>query len=169
MPSAVDTGPSRRERLPSQVLARYWEALGNKQEPMHIDPGQITIIRHNWAEIASDRATAARLFYGRLFGRRQDLRALFGADLADQERKLMDTLNFVVDHLDQPDALLGPVRSLGMRHHGYGVADADYDDVGAALIWTFQNVLGDAFDTDAERAWTSVYQALAAMMIQARA
>lgn len=94
---------------------------------------------------------------------------MFGEDMTSQGRKLMDTINFVVDHLDEPEALDTPVSDLGVRHQGYGVAPDDYGPVGGALIWTFQHLLGDGFTAETEAAWTKVYTHLADAMTTAKA
>lgn len=125
---------------------------------------EVGLIRASWAEAAADPSTAARLFYGRLFQENPDMKALFGSDMTEQGQKLMDTINFVVDHLDDLDALAKPVTELGIRHRGYGVTPNDYGPVGGALIWTFQHLLGDRFSQDMEGAWTKVYMHLAQTM-----
>lgn len=122
------------------------------------------LLRESWSKAALDRILAAQLFYGRLFEQRPDLRAMFGPDMTSQGRKLMDTLNFVVDNIGQSEVLEKPVTDLGRRHRGYGVKDEDYQDVGAALLWTFQNLMGDGFDAEVEQAWISVYTQIADRM-----
>ena len=61
------------------------------------------------------------------------------------------------------------VEDLGRRHVGYGVMDEHYDTVGAALLWTLEKGLGDAFTTEVREAWTSVYGLLATTMKNAAA
>jgi hemoglobin-like flavoprotein len=56
------------------------------------------------------------------------------------------------------------INALGQRHGGYGVQDHHYDTVGAALIWTLEQGLGDAFTQEARESWTQVYTTLAGMM-----
>jgi hemoglobin-like flavoprotein len=41
-----------------------------------------------------------------------------------------------VDSLDRLDELAPKLTSLGRRHAGYGVREAHYETVGAALLWT---------------------------------
>lgn len=132
------------------------------------DTEQIALIRASWAEAVTDPSTTSRLFYGRLFQEHPHLRALFGEDMVGQGRKLMDTINFVVDHLEEPDALEEPVKDLGVRHLGYGVSSDDYAPVGGALIWTFRHLLGDGFTDEMEAAWTDVYGHLAQLMTGAK-
>lgn len=134
---------------------------------LDLDNHQKQALRSSWAHVAMDPAFAAQLFYGRLFQQRPELRAMFGEDMAAQGRKLMDTLNFVVDHLDKPDVLAEPVRQLGIRHQGYGVVPDDYNDVGAALVWAFQNILQGEFKSETQDAWVVAYTQISSAMISA--
>ena len=44
-----------------------------------------------------------------------------------------------------------------------------YDTVGAALLWTLEQGLGEAFTPDVKSAWTTVYGVLATTMKDAAA
>jgi hemoglobin-like flavoprotein len=112
----------------------------------------------------ADQITA--LFYARLFELDPSLRHLFSGQMADQRRKLTDMLAFAVNQLERPDLLLPTLRELGARHVNYGVQDAHYDTVGAALIWTLRQGLGTAFPREVEIAWTALYQLISATMRQ---
>jgi hemoglobin-like flavoprotein len=59
------------------------------------------------------------------------------------------------------------LRQLGARHGGYGVQDGHYAIVGAALIKTLEQGLGDAFTDDVRAAWLSVYGLISRTMIEA--
>ena len=54
-----------------------------------------------------------------------------------------------------------------VRHAGYGVDDAHYATVGAALLWTLEKGLGPVFDTEVRAAWTTLYATLASTMLDA--
>jgi hemoglobin-like flavoprotein len=56
------------------------------------------------------------------------------------------------------------VQDLGRRHAGYGVTDAHYETVGAALLWTLEKALGPAFTSEVRDAWATVYGVLASVM-----
>ena len=49
------------------------------------------------------------------------------------------------------------MQALGRRHAGYGVRPEHYDTVGAALLWTLEQGLGDAFTDDVRAAWAEAY------------
>ena len=115
------------------------------------------------------RDQAAALFYGRLFELDPSLRPLFKGDMAEQGRKLMNMLATAAMGLDRLDGIVGEVQALGRRHVAYGVQDAHYDTVGAALLWTLEQGLGDAFTPQVKAAWAEAYTLLAGTMKQAAA
>ncbi len=129
-------------------------------------PAQKTLVQESFKQVVPIADTAAALFYKRLFETAPALRPLFRADLTEQRKKLVQMLAYCVAKLDAPDELLPAVRALGHRHTEYGVEDEHYQSVGAALLWTLEKGLGDAFTPDVKAAWTAVYQILSATMIE---
>jgi hemoglobin-like flavoprotein len=132
-------------------------------------PTQIELVQTTWARLAPVAEQAAELFYGRLFSLDPSLKALFRGDMKAQGRKLMTMISFAVKGLRRLDALVPAVQDLGRRHAGYGVKDEHYATVGAALLATLAEGLGEAFTEEAEQAWTSAYELLAATMRSAAA
>lgn len=61
------------------------------------------------------------------------------------------------------------VQQLGRNHVGYGVVPEHYDTVGAALVWTLEQGLGEAFTPEVKEAWIAVYTLLASVMKDATA
>jgi hemoglobin-like flavoprotein len=84
--------------------------------------------------------------------------------MAEQRKKLMQTLTAAVKGLDRLDQLVPVVQALGRRHAGYGVEERHYDTVGAALLWTLSMGLGREFTPEVEQAWAAVYGLLATTM-----
>src|SRR4029077_3790650 len=106
-----------------------------------------------------------RLFYDRLFEIDPTTRSLFKTiDLADQRRKLIQALTMVVQGLDHLEALVPTIADLGRRHAQFGVTDAHYDAVGAALLWTLEQGLGSGWTPEVKVAWTDAYALLADVM-----
>ena len=130
----------------------------------NVTEAQRTLVQQSFAQVAPIADKAAELFYDRLFEIDPELRILFKSDMAEQRRKLMQTLQFAVAGLDTPDRLVPAVQELGRRHKGYGVSDADYDTVGAALLWTLEQGLGTGFTDEVKDAWVAVYGLLAGVM-----
>jgi hemoglobin-like flavoprotein len=130
-------------------------------------PHQIKLVQTSFAQVAPIAATAADLFYGRLFEIAPGVRSMFPDDLSGQKKKLMAMLGTVVAGLSHIDTLLPAVRALGRRHAGYGVTAEQYAPVGAALLWTLEKGLAAAFTAEVEEAWSAAYFMLAGAMIDA--
>jgi hemoglobin-like flavoprotein len=132
-------------------------------------PEQIYLVQRSWRQVLPIADTAAEMFYTKLFSLDASLQPLFKGDMKAQGRKLMAMIGTAVNGLGKLDALVPAVQDLGRRHVKYGVKDAHYDTVGAALLWTLGQGLGEAFTPDVKAAWTTVYGVLAATMKNAAA
>ena len=129
-----------------------------------MDEEQRELVRTSFTKIALNPDMAAAMFYARAFTIDPGLRQLFKIDMVEQGRKLMEMLATVVDNLHKFDQISPVIRDLGRRHVGYGVKQADYDVFEAALLWTFEKVLGKDFTPAVRGAWAACYQTLAREM-----
>jgi hemoglobin-like flavoprotein len=125
---------------------------------------QKALVQNTFAAIAQIGDDAVSLFYVRLFEIDPSLRPMFPEDMSGQRKKLLQMLTAAVKGLDHLEQLVPVVQGLGRRHATYGVTDAHYDTVGAALLWTLEKGLGSAFTRETREAWTAVYQLLATTM-----
>jgi hemoglobin-like flavoprotein len=125
---------------------------------------EIQIVQKTFDKVRPVADQVAAMFYARLFEIDPTARPLFKGDMTEQGKKLMQMLAIAVGGLKNPAAILQAVRDLGRRHKGYNVTEAHYDTVGAALLWTFGQGLGDEFTPEVEAAWTSAYTLLAGEM-----
>lgn len=125
---------------------------------------QKVLVQQSFAAVAPIADDAAALFYRRLFELDPSLERMFKGDMTEQRRKLMQMLTAAVKGLDRLEQLVPVVEDLGRRHVGYGVNDAHYDTVGAALLWTLEKGLGKAFTPEVHEAWAAVYGLLATTM-----
>lgn len=129
-----------------------------------MSPEQKLLVQDSFAKIAPYADDVAVLFYGRLFTLDPTVKALFRNDMLEQRRKLMQTIGVAVKGLDRLEALIPTLQELGRRHVSYGVKNADYDTVGAALLWSLEQFLGADFTPAVKEAWATVYGALADTM-----
>jgi hemoglobin-like flavoprotein len=127
-------------------------------------PRQIELVETSFQRVAAEADRAADLFYERLFAVSPDVRALFSPDLAEQKKKLMQTLEVAVVNLRHLDSVTPALKEMGRRHVGYGVTVPQYALVGGALIWTLHKMLGADFTPELRAAWTEVYTSLATIM-----
>ena len=116
-------------------------------------PAQIELVQDSFRKVLPIKDTAGELFYNQLFTLDPELRPLFPEDLKPQIQKLMSMIATAVGGLTKLETIVG-----------YGVKDKDYDTVGAALLWTLEKGLGDAFTPETKAAWAACYGLLAATM-----
>lgn len=79
----------------------------------------------------------------------------------------MAMIGTAVANLDRLETIVPAVQDLGRRHATYGVKATHYDTVGAALLWTLGQGLGDAFTPPVKAAWTEAYTTLSTVMMEA--
>ena len=132
-------------------------------------PQQAILVKNSWALVTPISDKAAELFYGKLFELDPALKPLFKGNMKQQGQKLISMITTAVYGLDTLEAIVPAVEKLGARHVEYGVKDKDYDTVGAALLWTLEAGLGDAYTPEVKQAWTEVYGILANTMKAAAA
>ena len=130
-----------------------------------MQPINVALVQQTWEQVLPIADDAAKLFYGRLFELDPSLRPMFAhSDMAEQRKKLMQIITVAVRGLGRLEELIPAIEAMGRRHVGYGVRDAHYDTVGAALLWTLEQGLGDAFTLEAQVSWANTYHALAGVM-----
>lgn len=129
-----------------------------------ITPEQAILVKESWEKVVPIAPQAAALFYGKLFDLDPSLKPLFKGDMVTQGEKLMKMIGVAVDGLDKLDEIVPAVQDLGVRHLEYGVKNSHYDTVGAALLWTLGQGLGEAFTPEVKGAWADVYGLLAETM-----
>ena len=136
---------------------------------------KVAIVR-SWRLALPIAETVADLFYRRLFELRPEYKRLFASDLAQQKKKLLKMLAFIVRAMDWADAswrdtvvpdedLMLVVLALGRRHADlYKIPDESYEVVGEALMWTLDYGLGEAFTPELKTAWLKLYGVLSRTM-----
>jgi len=134
-----------------------------------ITPQQKELVQKTWVMVVPIADKAAELFYGRLFELEPEYKVMFKNDMTEQGKKLMKTINIAVEALNDVEPLVPTLKQMGADHAGYGVKDRDYNVVGAALLWTLEQGLGDAFTDEVRNAWGAVYDLLASVMKQGAA
>jgi hemoglobin-like flavoprotein len=128
-------------------------------------PGQVKLVQESFAKVVPISEAAAVLFYDRLFEIAPQVKAMFPPDMTGQRRKLMATLAVVVNGLSNLESILPAASALAKRHVSYGAKPEHYPVVGAALLWTLEKGLGDAWTPEVAEAWTAAYGTLSGYMI----
>jgi hemoglobin-like flavoprotein len=130
---------------------------------------QVQLVQQTFMQVLPISDLAARLFYKRLFEIDPSLKPMFKGDMQEQGRKLMQMIGMTVQGLSVPGEIMGLVADLGRKHVEYGVVDAHYDTVCAALMWTLGQGLGADFTPEVKGAWAEAYEFLATAMKDAAA
>ena len=128
-------------------------------------PDQVKLVQQSFAKVAPIADQAAMMFYDRLFEIAPAVKSLFPADMSEQRRKLMATLTIVVNGLSNLEQILPAVAALATRHVAYGAKAEHYPVVGATLLWTLEQGLGEAWTAELAAAWTAAYATLSGYMI----
>ena len=68
--------------------------------------------------------------------------------------------------LEDLPKLVPILEDLGRRHVGYGAKTSHYKAVGAALLWSLEQVLGDTFTPETHVAWLEIYGVVARTMLE---
>lgn len=134
-----------------------------------MNPHQIELVQSTWSKVLPISEKAADLFYNRLFEIDPSTKSLFTGDMKEQGRKLMQMIDIAVEGLPKLDTIVPELQSLGKRHAKLGVENDHYGSVGAALLWTLEQGLGEAFTPEVKEAWTEAYGVLSNTMKEAAA
>jgi hemoglobin-like flavoprotein len=130
-----------------------------------MSPEDKALVKTTWAMVIPIADVAATLFYDRLFALDSSLRPMFDrTDMKEQRRKLLAALGAAVNGLDNLEPLIPVLENLGRSHSRYGVNDVHYETVGAALLWTLEQGLGEAWTPATKAAWTQAYGTVANVM-----
>jgi hemoglobin-like flavoprotein len=127
-------------------------------------PEQKRLVQQSFAKVLPIKQLAATMFYEQLFTLDPSLRPMFRGDMMRQRAMLMAVLTTAVNGLDKLHEIVPMVEALGRRHVAYGVRDPHYATVGAALLWTLEQGLGEAFTPEVRDAWAACYGLLAGVM-----
>lgn len=128
-------------------------------------PDQVKLVQQSFSKVVPIADQAAILFYDRLFEIAPQVKAMFPADMTEQRKKLIAMLAAVVNGLGDLPSILPAASALAKRHVAYGAKAEHYPVVGAALLWTLEKGLGEAWTPDVAAAWTTAYGTLSGYMI----
>ena len=132
---------------------------------MTIDDTQIRLVRESLPRVRERLVPASMDFYDNLFALAPELRPLFRSDIASQGMRFMSTLATIADLLDAPAELGTEIDELAKAHAGVGVQAAHFAPMGAALMVTLAETLGEEFTPELQAAWHAAYDHFAALMI----
>ena len=128
----------------------------------------IALIKKSWIYVRKIKPEIlGDVFYTKLFYDHPELRKMFPQEMEEQNKKLIDMLDVIIERLENPHELKDEIIAVARRHVDYGVNAEHYDMVGTALLWTLQKALGKDWTEELKTAWVNCYTELAGTMITA--
>jgi hemoglobin-like flavoprotein len=131
------------------------------------DAALIKRLQESFRALLDAHPSLADHFYARLFQGHPELRSMFPRDMANQKKKLLDTLNLIVENLQAPLTVRARLEKLGESHVAYGARPEHYPIVLSALVGAIAEMAGPNWTADLEDDWTSAISMVAAIMIEA--
>ena len=125
----------------------------------------VELVRGSCARLPTEPIELTREFYRQLFMMAPQTRAMFPPDMTEQNDRLLKALLAAVEGLDEPERVEGQLRRWGVAHRvAHGVTNEMYVFVGHALVRALSLLFG-YLETSVASAWISVYEWMAAVMI----
>ena len=148
-----------------EFAAHMGDRLGQKTTDSPTD-----LVRSTWADLttAFTFQQIGDAFYGNLFAANPELTTTVfeGVDQKAQGMKLVNMIDAAVKILDDGEQLKPVLVDLGRRHAFYKTEEAHFPVVGAALLKTLGETLGDKWTPEVTNAWTAIYDVMSEAMIE---
>ncbi|WP_424808273.1 globin domain-containing protein [Rhodococcus sp. 27YEA15] len=135
-----------------------------------MDSQAISLVRSSFkavAAVSDGPERLARSFYSILFACSPETREFFPAAMDVQRDRLVAAIAYVVDRLDETDAILEYLAQLGRDHRKYGVTDEHYTAVGNALISALEDFGAELWTEELDSAWRDALAVISAAMMDA--
>src|SRR5262245_55492446 len=118
-----------------------------------MDSGQRALIQASFQHVLTVADLAGELFSGRLYLLTPELWHLFGVGSRRRQQELVRMLARAVEDLDRFETLASTLEAVARRYVSQGVSERVFDVVAETLLWTLQQVLGDAYREPIAAAW----------------
>lgn len=151
-------------------VRRHPVATSQTRDPLAAVPLDVALVarlRASYNLVRAHDFRLAEIFYAKLFDAAPHLRPLFRSDPAEQARKLVGSLDAVVQNLEHPASNAAMLAALGKRHVGYGAKPEHYDLVIDLLIQSMRELADSDLDAAALDEWRMALRLISNQMIAA--
>jgi len=124
-------------------------------------------LEESWRLVAGHGDQVPLRFYGRLFVAHPEVREMFPLSMATQRDRFVAALGHSVSQVGDLEALTPFLRQLAGDHRKFGVQPEHFGAVGEALLATLADFLGEGWTEQLAGDWTTAYQLVASVMIDA--
>lgn len=125
------------------------------------------LINESLAVVAPRAPELVAVFYGQLFDKHPEVRAMFPTDMAPQRDQLLKAIVALATHYNQPVELAPALTAMGRSHGARGVTITQYGVVGETLLATLARFAGEAWNAQYADAWGRAYTWAAGLMLAA--
>lgn len=123
------------------------------------------LLREHFESLRPHADAMVARFYEILFTRHPEIRPLFAkTDMTAQRGKFIETLERILEHLEQPATVMSDLLVLGNSHVDYGVKAAHYPLVCDAVVEAMKEASGARWTPALEKAWRDAYATVADLM-----
>jgi len=165
--STLNVGTTFLLTIPNQPIQPISFKFSDPTNYCMLTSKQIELVENSWDYVLLNSHETGAIFYKKLFSIDPELRQLFKGDINTQSQKLVAMITFAVHKLNNLEEIVSDVKTLGIHHKKNLVESRHYATVASALLWTLENVLGEAWSDDVKEAWSAVYTTLSITMMAA--
>jgi len=123
------------------------------------------LLREHFESLRPNADGMVARFYEILFTRHPDIRPMFAkTNMIEQRKKFIETLERIVQHLEDPATVMSDLLVLGNSHVDYGVRPGQYPLVCDALVEAMKEASGPRWTPTLEQAWRDAYATVADIM-----
>ena len=135
---------------------------------MSLDKADIGSVRASWQQFTQqNKWNYVLLVYRILFNKHPQYKALFPHDLEDIRDNILKSVNYLMDHLDQPAELQPEFERLGIIHSECGVKPDMFADMVKCHAQALREVKGDDVSVEDVEHWKHLFQFFANGIIKA--
>ena len=134
-----------------------------------LDAKTIEIIKSTVPALQEKGVDITKHFYKTMFANNPEVKPMFDMDKqasGEQPVALANAILAAAENIDNLDAIMGAVKSIGERHVELGVLPEHYPIVGKNLLIAIKDILGDAATDEVMQAWEKTYGVLAEVFIK---
>lgn len=145
---------------------------GSTKAAKNLTDEQKELVRKTWKEAAKPEVQAGQKLFKKLFQISPDAVTYFSnVDMEDEGFKghigrVMNTLDQVIQNLDDLTLLIPNLEKLGKIHANMGIKKQQFAAVKQALLYTLSQELKDLFNDKCQEAWAITFDMLAEAMAQ---
>lgn len=129
---------------------------------------QLAVIKATVPVLEENGEVLTRHFYERMFRENPEVLVFFNPahqKSGGQQRALAAAISAYAKHIENPSVLADAVELIAQKHASLGIQAQHYPIVGANLLASIKEVLGDAATPEIIEAWAAAYNLLADLFI----